>query len=337
MSRAACIWADDVVEGLDPASRGILSKLAATSDEDDRAWMTISLLAKRVGVSERTIQSRMRRLEGDNDEGVVYLRRTGEFYRYGTRDVPYYELMVDYDAVAAIEATRKGRKLAHAEVRAMGAAACTHRSKTMGAAVCTHGGEVDDMVCTPMGATACTPKREPTEKIGSLSLTPRARTPEAIAQEVLAAWPDDYRQRSSVREIASALRRERKRGSDIERVAAGCRSYAGNRKAWGPDGGPAAPHKLIDSGRWETSAPAAAPQGSPGPSTGHAVPPAVRAAFVADNGGEAAGEALAKSYLDPCGWRAEDQTLLAKTGMAEAWLKRRGYRVERLTKADGVR
>ena len=311
-----------------------MSKLAATSDEDDCAWMTVSLLAKRVGVSERTIQSRMRFLEGGNEDGVIYLRRTGEFYRYGTRDVPYYELMVDYEAVAAIEATRKGRKLAHAQVRAMGAAACTHRPETMGEAVCTHSGEADDTVCTRMGATACTPKREPTENIGSLTLTPRARTPEAIAEEVLAAWPVDYRQRSGVREIAAALRRERKRGSDIEAVAGGCIAYAGNRKAWGPDGGPVAPHKLIDSGRWATSVPPSRPKGSSGSSTGQAVPATVRAAFVADH--RPNGEALAKSYVDPCGWRASDETLLARTSAAERWLKDRGYRVERSIKTDGV-
>lgn len=335
MSRAACTWADDVVAGLDPASKGILSKLAAVSDEDDRAWMTISLLASRVGVSERTIQSRLRMLEGAGKDGVVYLRRTGEFYRYGTRDVPYYELMVDHEAVGAIEAARRGRKQAHAEIRSMGAAACTHTGETMGATVCTHSGEADDTICTPMGATVCTRKREPTEKIGSLSLTPRARTPEAIAEEILAAWSEGYRQRSGVREVAAALRRERKRGSDLEAVAAGCIGYAGNRKAWGATGGPVAPHKLIDSGRWETSSPRPRPKGSSGSSTGHAVPTTVRAAFVADH--RPSGEALAKSYLDPCGWRPEDQTLLARTSAAERWLKERGYRVERLIKADGAR
>lgn len=336
MSAAECmIWVDQDLP-LDVTSKAILSKLAPLANEDDCSWMTIEELAKRVGASERTIQSRLRMLEGfeapearaarieaGQPDPVVYLRKTGECYRYGTRDVPYYELMVDYDLVAEVQRARKDRKRAHAEVRSMGATVCTHRPKAK------------DAVCTPMGATVCTPKREPTESQGSLTLTLSARAPETVAEEVLAAWPEGYRQRSSVREIASALRRERKRGSDIERVAAGCVGYVGNRKAWGATDGPVAPHKLIDSGRWETSAPAATPQGSPGKRTGFAVPSAVRAAFVADNG--SSGEALAKSYLDPCGWRDADQTLLARTGAAERWLRERGYRVERLNTAEGVR
>jgi len=344
MSASECmIWADQELP-LDVTSKAILSKLAPLANEDDWSWMTIEELSKRVGASQRTIQSRLRMLEGietpeakaerveaGKPDPVIYLRKTGESYRYGTRDVPYYELMVDYDLVARVQATRKDRKRAHAEVRGMGATACTHSGPPMGAAVCTHA----DEVCTPMGATACTRKREPTESIGSLTLTPCARTPEAVAGEILAAWPEDFRQRSSIREIASALRRERKRGSDIERVAAGCLAFVGNRKNWGHDGGPASPHKLIDSGRWETSVPPTTPQGSPGKRTGFAVPAAVRAAFVADNG--SSGEALAKSYLDPSGWRDADQTLLAATGAAERWLRERGYRVERLVKAGGVR
>ena len=323
MSRAdCCTWVDDVVRGLDPTSKAILSKLAAVADDDDRAWMTVATLADRVGASERTIQSRLRALETGDEERPAYLRRTGEFYRYGTRDVPYYELLVDYDAVSEVLQARKSRKRAQAEVKAMGAT------------VCTHSPPAADAVCTPMGATVCTPKREPTESQGSLTLTLSARAPDEVARKVLAAWPEEYQARSSVREIAAAIRRERKRGGDVERLVAACLAYASNRKAWGPDGGPMAPHKLIDSGRWETLAAADAPKGSARARTGFAVPEVFRAAFVLENGAD--GERWAVSYLDACGWREEDQTLLARTGIAEEWLRKRGYRVERQTAAGKV-
>ncbi len=321
-----CIWADEVVTGLDPLSRSMLKDLARKADDDDRAWMTVAKLVQLNGVSERTVQSRLRKLEGAGD-GPVFIRKTGDSYRMGSRDVPYYELQVDYDAVAEIQKERKRRQGERRADRSMGAPACTHEAETMGAAACTH----SEPVCTPMGATVCTPKRETDESKGSLTLTQSARSPEARARTILAAYPEEWRRRSSVREIATALRREAKAGSDLDPIEAGVLAYAIDRKAWGVSGEPMAPHKLIASGRWETFVKADAPQGSAGARTGFAVPDDVRVEFFGRHG-----EAQTESYLRPCGWRASDRTLLAKNGTAEAWLRRHGYRVERQPAAGKV-
>lgn len=64
---------------------------------------------------------------------------------------------------------------------------------------------------------------------------------------------------------------------------------------------------------------------------GRGVPAGVRSAFV-----ERHGEAWAKATLDKCGWRGLDETLIAPTPQAEAWLRERGYRVERQSAAGKV-
>jgi hypothetical protein len=60
------------------------------------------------------------------------------------------------------------------------------------------------------------------------------------------------------------------------------------------------------------------------------VPADFRRAFV-----DQWGEGAARSYLDPCGWGA-DRMLLARTTAQEAWLRKRGYRVERQLAAGKV-
>lgn len=184
MSDVAMIWADDVVEA-EPVSRAILSKLAALADDDDCAWMTVATLARRVGVSERTVQERLRRLcrpRGEmvkGIEGLGLLRETGRTYRMGTRSVPYYELLVDHVAVGRVIEERKARKIRAAEDRSR-----------MGATVCTHSPQPDDAICTRMGATVCTPKedRRGEEEADASSAGVRA---DAAFDQVVAMWPAD--------------------------------------------------------------------------------------------------------------------------------------------------
>jgi hypothetical protein len=319
-----CIWADEVVTGLDPLSRSMLKDLARKADDDDRAWMTVAKLVQLNGVSERTIQSRLRKLEGA-DDGPVFIRKTGDSYRMGTRDVPYYELQVDYDAVAALQESRKARQKERRAERSMGANSCTHAPSPMGANSCTH----SETSCTPMGASCCT-QGEPDESQGSLTLTQRARHARDLAEEILSAMPPEFLGRTSAREIAAAVRAEVAKGSAAGDITAGVLAYLGNRKAWGASGEPMAPHKLIASGRWETSLRAVTPKGSPGPRTGFAPDDPARVEFVARWG-----EASARSWFDPCG-RGPDGLLLARTDQARDWLHKRGYRVERQSAAGKV-
>jgi hypothetical protein len=312
MSDAACIWADeewpipDAPKRLDPTSGAILAKLAAVSDDDDCAWMTVPDLAKRVKCSERTVQTRLLALRGvetaterkareaaGKPAPAVYLHLTDRTYRRGTRDVPIYELMVDYAVVAKVLERRKEGRRARAEVSAR----APKKARPMGATVCTHSGEADDASCTRMGATVCTPNESHTRQ-GFANAHPEcARTPESVAEAVLAGWPEAHRGRTSVREIAVAVRGETKAGGDLARIEAAGLAYAQDRKAWGASGDPMAPHKLISSGRWETFVGmASAAKGSARARTAFACAQ-VRAAVVA-----AKGEAWVVSWLDPCGF-----------------------------------
>ena len=348
MSTSAITWADEewpipsAPKKLDPTSGAILSKLAAVSDDDDCAWMTVPDLAKRCKCSERTVQTRLLALRGietpqqakarekaGKPVPAVYLRLTDRTYRRGTRDVPIYELMVDYDVVAEVLRKRNEGRRSRAEVRAK----LPQKARSMGANSCTHSGEADDAVCTRMGATVCTPNEDIREEgFATLTLT-GARALETIADEIIAAWPSAHRRKTSRREVVKALRGEAEQGHDPELIAAGARGYAADRSAWGVSGDPMSPHKLIEAGRWEAFVQKAdAARGLAGRDSGSAVPDWFLTQFEADHGKGPTG-----SYARPCGWRDDDQTLLARTDTAASWLRAKGYRVERLTKAEGVR
>lgn len=292
-----CIWADADL-GVDPTSKAILGKLAAVADDDDWSWMTIEELSIRVGASERTIQTRLRKLEGIETEAdqaareaagkpapKVYLRRTGEFHRMGTRQVPYYELMVDYPLVAEILERRKGRQRERAEARSMGATVCTHDTPDQ------------REICTPMGATVCTPKREPTESQGSLTLTQGAGAMDAVVRELWDAWPAAGREHSSERLVADAVAAEVGEGAALADVRAGSLAYCAKPSAWGQSGGkPKSPHKFLIEGRWKTHLPKAA---APAQSRNRFADAEVRAALA-----DAMGEPWVTSWLDPCDWDA---------------------------------
>lgn len=223
MSAEAMIWADDVVcdvSDADPVSRAILSKLAGVSDDHDCAWMTVATLAKRVGVSERTIQGRLRRLsrplgemaKGDAEPGLGLLRATGRTYRHGTRSVPYYELMVDHVAVAEVVARRKtGRDRA------------TMDRSRMGAAVCTHGEGADDEICTPMGAAVCTPYEANREEEEAIASSAGAREV-AVFRQVVDLWPVEGLDSADLAAVEAAVRQAVEETGDaglfVEMVAA---------------------------------------------------------------------------------------------------------------------
>ena len=330
MSEEAKIWADAPLP-LDPVSKAILSKLAGVSDVEDCAWMTVPDLAERVGVSVRTVQSRLRKLEGGNDDGAVYIRLTGRTHRYGTREVPIYELMVDHDMVAEIQDRRKGRKRAEAERRATvkPASRAVEEGRAMGATVCTHSGDAEDAICTRMGATVCT-RNEENRGEGFTTFTLQgARGLREAARKVLDAWPSEHRALSSPREVAKALAGEVRQGQDIAAVIASTGPYVADRKAWGASGQPMAPHRFIASGRWETFAPTvvAVPtqQGSPG---GETVSPDPKRLALRQRVVREFGEAAARSYFDPCALGA-DGVLQARTGAQLAWLSERGFKVQR--------
>jgi len=155
-----------------------------------------------------------------------------------------------------------------------------------------------------------------------------------VVREVWSVWPAAGRDHSSERLVTDAVASEIAAGADLAEVRAGALAYAARPASWGSSGSsPKSPHLFFTEGRWKTHADGGRlGKGSPGCAVVFAGPGTFRAEFVATHG-----KALARSYLDPCGWRDEDLTILARTGAAETWLRDKGYRVERLTKAEGVR
>jgi hypothetical protein len=163
MSEAAIIWAEGLgareqrlSRGLDALDIAILSKLASVADDDDCGWMRVDDLADRAGTSVRNVQYRLRKLQGmdwvkGKERIAPLIADTGRTYRRGTREIPIYELAVDHLMVAAVLQRRRARRDEAAMVASSGPAA-------MGATVCTHEADEACEVCTPMGATGCTPK-----------------------------------------------------------------------------------------------------------------------------------------------------------------------------------
>lgn len=324
MSHAALIWVDDVVEGVDVTSRAMLSKLAGVSDDDDCAWMRVCDLAKRVGASERTIQSRLRWLV---EKGL--LLETGRMHRLGTRSVPIYELAVDHVGVAQVLSARKGRRDSEAQTRA-----------AMGATVCTHSPAPDDTVCTRMGATVCTPNEDNRGKgesndsptgVGAREASEGQGPGVAVSgenrlfEDLLADW-----RAAEARAGVSRTREDQVQAAwdrAVAQVPAAALAAAA-RRALAEDkdfrrAGHLVPglHRWLDSGRfsgWLTPGSAAgSPSGAVGAGLGGwpAPPPELRASFV-----ETFGAAKAASYF-PGGWREADRAVIARTNTGFSWLR----------------
>ena len=75
-------------------------------------------------------------------------------------------------------------------------------------------------------------------------------------------------------------------------------------------------HRLIDRDRWQSHVEAATPPATLAVCTFDG-PPELRNAVV-----KLRDEDYARGWLDPCGWRAEDRTLIARNDFYAATLKR---------------
>jgi len=277
MSEGALIWVDGL-SGLDVTSKFILNRLASFADIDDCVWVRVADLVQQTGASERTVQYRLRNLEK-----AGHIKRTDRLHRIGTRVIPIYELQVDHVVVSDVLKDRKDRRTREAESRSMGA-----RPAPMA-----------DAVCTPMGATVCTPKEPIRDSELADANSTRVRAPEGVAETIWEAWSTAGKASSSLRLVQRAVRDELATGADPERVLAGSLVYAADKTRWGSSGRPVSPHKFLADGCWETHAPVAtAAKGSARTRTRFASDQ-IRAAMVA-----AKDEPWVISWLDPCGFDA---------------------------------
>jgi len=277
MSEGALIWVDGLT-GLDVTSKFILNRMASFADIDDCVWVRVADLVQQTGASERTVQYRLRNLEK-----AGHIKRTERLHRIGTRVIPIYELQVDHVVVADVLRDRKDRRNREAETRAMGARPAP----------------IADAVCTPMGATVCTPYEPIRDSELADANSTRARAPEGVAEAIWEGWPAAGRAASSRRLVERAVRDELAAGADPDRVLAGATAYAADRKAWGSSGRPLSPHKFLTDGCWETHAPvASAAKGSARARTGFACDQ-IRDALVAVKGAP-----WVISWLDPCSFDA---------------------------------
>jgi DNA-binding transcriptional ArsR family regulator len=312
LSHEAQIWVDDVLTGVDPVSKAIMSKLAGVADDHDCGWMTVSLLAQRTGASERTVQGRMRALER---QGL--LKNTGRTYRYGTRSVPLYELAVDHVAVAAILKDRQQRREAIMQGRGQG-------PKSMGATVCTHADEPpasDDASCTRMGAAVCTPKEDIREQVEANASTERASESagadiEAEFQAFMAAYPASGLKRTSWARARTAFA-EACALVDAPGVLIQCATtYAADPIMQRGDHGAVNAVEFLAGERWRSFVPGSAAAAQASAAAPRFADEAVRAAVVT-----AKGEAFAVTCLDPAAWDGEARAITPRTNWAEGQLR----------------
>lgn len=329
MSHEAKTWVKTLAKELGRIGRtpkAVLKELANWADADGRAWPLVPSIANEVEVDERSVIRALKRLEElelIRHESWITPKGSSKrrpIYRLAMPDTPPFDPDPDLKKRGGNQPKRIHKGCQNVTLESDARVTGCHPSQ---------GGKGDTDVT--FKGDKVSPKKKDTNSSGDKSPSPRVRFAHDLAEVILAAMPPEYLGRTSVREVASALRAEAAKGADLEAVTAGVLAYLGNRKAWGASGDPMAPHKLIASGRWETALRAATPKGSPRARTGFAVPSAFRADFVREHG-----EAAAASWLDPCEWRASDQMLLARTGQGEEWLRKRGYRVERQLAAGKV-
>lgn len=330
MSLDASKWAKNVKVG-NKTTKAVLRELADVASADGRAWPLVSSIASVIEVDERTVIRALNALVA----AEIIQHESWITPPNSQKRRPVYRLDMPEATPFCPTKDLKPRGGKQPNRKAKGCQNVT-LAQGQGCQGVTSKGDIGE---TSKGDTV-SPKTVSTNTSEANASSVGVRAPENEVAEIVAAiwrvWPEFGRLTSSQRKLTQAVAIELQglaAGSDLIAAAT---AYAGNRAAWGSSGKPKAVDVWFAEGRWlQFVTTSNAAKGSPGSSTGSAVPSAVRAEFVANHGDN--GEAWAKSYLDPCGWRQDDETLLARTDVAESWLQKRGYRVERLIKADGVR
>ena len=156
---------------------------------------------------------------------------------------------------------------------------------------------------------------------GPAPAKPRFTPTKAELDAIWEITPKPGRERSSRKDLERALVAAMRRGHDPASVAAGVRAaYASTTYAGDHAKGV---HRLIEADRWQTFVEEAAPAPAPAAWSG---PWQLRAAVV-----DVAGEDVARGYVDPSVWRAEDRALVVRNAfMADRLRREAGPTLDRL-------
>lgn len=203
MSEAALKWAAEQVAP-DALSKFLLMRLAAYADAQGFGWAFVKLLADEMGVSERTVQGRRKRLvECD------LIEATGRTWRTkSNRLVPVYRLPLEREGVAADLDDD-----ASSVEGATGARTCTRAKQHSGEGTCTH-----------TGAAACTRiRKEGERRESSTELSPRKRDVDEAFKRWMGVYPRKAEQRAAHRIFERILRGRR---ATADELVSGAQRYA---------------------------------------------------------------------------------------------------------------
>jgi len=294
-------WVDDRGE-LDPVSKFILYKLAQFADAECCGWAKVKTLAVSVNVSERTVQTRLRDLEG---AGLI--ERTGKEHmtegRY-PRPVPIYRLA---PGVKGLDE----RKIWGANSAPEADLGC--KNSRFG---------------VQLAAPVYEPK-EPTEESDDSSERARDRDArgqggpgqglEAVFAAIEAAYPQKGLGFTVQEQAWAALIRLFETGVDVAALPAAAARYAADPILKKRDFGPVGLQRWLGEGRYrgwlpEPAAGPAAPQAGRGAAL--TLPDEVEAVFAART------PAWRASWLRDAQWDGAARTLSLRTGFAVTTVER---------------
>lgn len=265
---------------LDSVSKYILEKLAGFADAECCAWAKVETLAEAVNVSDRTIQTRLRKLEAD---GLIERTERTHRLKGSTRSVPIYQL--------APEEAGLGLKVSMGENPA-----------PIGSHGCKSDGGMGEAVFTP---------KEPTGTEGESYDSPmreRARERAAFG-DLEAAYPRGGLKVTDREAAWQELCILADQGVEIEQLAACARAMAVDPVIKRRDYGPPSMQAWLSRGQyrgWWPEAPAAAAEA------------ATPAGALPEELAEAFGPTFIQTWAQGAIWNAEDRVLVTRLGVQAA-------------------
>ncbi|MDP2010638.1 MAG: hypothetical protein Q8K11_10705 [Phenylobacterium sp.] len=302
MSEAALKWASDQTTP-DPLSKFLLFRLAAYADAQGSVWVFVRLLAEEMGVSERTVQNRLKVLFA-----AELLEETGRTFRTrSNRIVPVRRLPLERAGLRATDIAD--------DRPSTGEALCTPLADQD---ACT--GEQtftpEASPCTPMGEAACTPIRKEGEpKETSKEVSTRKREIADGFEDWWIAYPHKVEKRGAEAIYGRLIRSGE---VSIAELLDGARRYA-NRVRGREERLIKHPTTWLSRGCWEDESgpsPTQAQTQQGSPRTGFAGPAELRDQIAALKG-----EAWVRSWIDPCCWDPEHQSIQTATAFAAGRLR----------------